>query len=206
MTNKKIFELIKKGGQAIISRSGRVQWVSDGIGAYSLAGLPEFSGTELMRMCDIGENTTFPVTEVEKLHVLAEDGREYEANISELTIKKGSREYVMITYNDTETFFVQMKYIKDYLKDYNCIFTVRCEEDCRWLCIKDGAFLCACIMPSEIVTGCFSNDLYTLASGADRQLKKAIPNEAGIPVKPEMNILGRPQGRYRETRYEQEEL
>ena len=208
MKNSKIFEIIKKGGQAICFEIDGEQWISDGRAAYSLAGLPKFSKETLLCMLDKTENDTFPVMmnapTVIGFNEELDRGEGFDVEIPSITIKWKKEEYILVKFDINQSFFVKLKYVKEFYKDYNYRFTVEKTAKGYFLAVYDGFIPCAAIMPSPIITTQLYNTLAEVYSCVDMRMKKdALETVFGDSVGEE-NILGREE--HYSLEIEQEEI
>ena len=122
MKNSKIFEIIKKGGQAICFEIGREQWISDGRAAYSLAGFPKFSKETLLCMLEKTENDTFPVMMDAPTGIRFDEGLDgdeaFEVEMPSVIIKWKKEEYVLVKFDIIKCFFVTGYYHTKHCKAY----------------------------------------------------------------------------------------
>ena len=189
MKNSKIFDIVKRSGQAFVFKIGGEQWLSDGLAAYSLAGLPEFTEETLLCMFDKTSDDCFPISFASKSIVDFENSKEYEAEISPVIIKWKKKEYVFIKYDINNGFFVNLKYISGFIDDFNYSISVHKNQNTHYLVIKDGVFFCAVVMPSNIIDTGFENRIGDMESVISMRMKDAVDSVAGKCV-PEKNMLG----------------
>lgn len=204
MKNSKIFEIIKKGGQAICFDLRGEQWISDGYAAYSLGGLPRFSKETLLCMLDKSENDGFPIQMDADTVIELDNEESIVPDISRIIIKWKKTEYVLVKFGINDGFFVKLKYIKEFYNDYNYRFEVRKTAKGYFLAIYDGFIPCACIMPSPIITTQLENAVTQLSMCVDARMKKdALRTVFGDSVGEE-NVLG--QEEHFSLEIEQEEI
>ena len=87
MQNSKIFQIIKKSGQAFVFNISNEQWISNGIVAYSLAGLPEFTEESLLCIMDKTSDDAFPIAMNAKCDIDLYEDERFEPEISTILIK-----------------------------------------------------------------------------------------------------------------------
>lgn len=182
MQNSKIFQIIKKGGQAFVFNINREQWISDGFVAYSLAGLPEFSEESLLCMLDKSSDDCFPISMNSKCDIDLNEDKRFEPEISTLQIRWQKKDYIFIKYDVNRGFFVNVKYISAFLGDYNYTFKVLENQKMRYLVIFDGMFPVCIVMPASIIDTGFENRLSEIASVVGVSMKDSVPSIAGRSV------------------------
>ena len=189
MQNSKIFQIIKKSGQAFVFNLSGEQWISDGFAAYSLAGLPEFTEESLLCMLDKSSDDMFPVSFNSRCDIDLYEDRRYEPEISSIQIKWQKRDYVFIKYDVNSGFFVNLKYISGFIGDNNYIFKVLKKQKMRYLVIYDGMFPVCIVMPASIIDTGFENRISEIASIVGVSMKNAVPSIAGESVM-ERTLIG----------------
>lgn len=177
MKNTRIFDIIKKSGRAICFKIGKEQWISNGAAAYSLVGLPEFTEETLLCMLDQSEDSGFYIDMEAIADIDPYEDKHFDAEISSLIVKWRKCEYAFIQYDINQGFFVNVKYIKEFLNDYGYIFEVRVGSRGVYLNILDGFLPCAAVMPADIIDVGFHNrvgelwDAVKKADVDDRQIE-----------------------------------
>ena len=182
MQNSKIFQIIKKSGQAFVFNINHEQWISDGFVAYSLAGLPEFSEENVLCMLDKSSDDAFPVSFMTNCKVDLDKDKRFEPEISTIQIRWQKKDYVFIKYDVNRGFFVNVKYISGFIGDYNYTFKVLENRKMRYLVIFDGMFPVCIVMPASIIDTGFENRLSEIASVVGVSMKDAVPSIAGRSV------------------------
>ena len=189
MKNSKIFQIIKKSGQAFVFNIGNEQWISDGFVAYSLAGLPEFSEESLLCMLDKSADDCFPISMNLECDIDLYEDKRYEPEISSLQIRWQKRDYVFIKYDANQGFFVNLKYINGFLGDYNYTFRVQENQKMRYLAVFDGIFPVCIVMPASIIDTGLEGRISQIALIVGASMKKAVPSSAGESVM-ERTLIG----------------
>lgn len=188
MKNSRIFDIIKKAGQAFVFNMGREQWLSDGLAAYSLAGLPEFSNDTLLCMLD--KEDTFPITMNAKAIIdIYADEESFDAEISPVILKWKKKEYIPIQFGINEGFFIEYKYIKDFYRDYGFLFKILKTKNAYYLAVFDGMLPVAAVMPAAVIDTGFENRIGEISDIISIRMKEAVLSGAGESV-PERNLFG----------------
>ena len=182
MQNSKIFQIIKKSGQAFVFNINHEQWISDGFVAYSLAGLPEFTEESLLCMLDKSSDDCFPISMNSRCDIDLHEDKRYEPEISTLQIRWQKKDYVFIKYDVNRGFFVNLKYINAFLGDFNYTFKVQENKKMRYLVIFDGMFPVCIVMPASIIDTGFENRVSEIASIVGVSMKDAVPTISGQSV------------------------
>lgn len=189
MKNSKIFNIIKKAGQAFVFNIGREQWLSDGVAAYSLAGLPVFSEDSLLCMMDKTTDDCFPVSMNTECDIDLNEDKAYEAAFLRVQIKWKKKDYVLVRYDITDGFFVNLKYISGFMDDYNYTFKVFKNQNMRYLVVFDGMFPVCIVMPASIIDTGFDENMSKIMQVINKSMKHAVPSVAGESV-PERTLIG----------------
>lgn len=188
MKNSKIFDIIKKSGQAFTFNMGREQWLSDGAAAYSLAGLPKFSKETLLCMLD--QDDTFPITmDAATVIDVYADEKIFDAEMSNIIIKWKKNDYILVRYDINRGFFVNYKYIKDFYRDIGFIFKVRKAGRFFYLAVYDGMIPVAAVMPAAIIDTGFENRIGEIADVVNLRMREAVESALGMSV-PEQTLIG----------------
>ena len=193
MKNSKIFDIIKKTGRAFVFNIYGEQWLSDGIAAFSLAGLPKFSEDTLLCMLDKNADGDFPVLMNAKTVIntdaeVQED--DVEADISPVIIKWRKTEYVLVKFGMKQGFFVNFKYIKDFYNSYGYIFKVRQSKKAKCLVVYDGFIPVAMVAPASIINTGFENRIDDIFDVVHIRMEKEARTSATGESVPESDLLG----------------
>lgn len=190
MKNSKIFNIVKKSGQAFVFNMSSEQWLSDGLAAYSLAGLPEFSEESLLCMMDKTSDDLFPISMNAQAVVNMEEDEYFDATIYPMTLKWKKKELIFIKYDINMGFFVNLKYISGFIDDYNYSFSVYRNQKSHYLVIKDGMFPVCIVFPDNIMNVGFLNIIAEMSGITDSRIKNSgVESAFGLCV-PERNMLG----------------
>ena len=141
MQKSKIFQIIKKSGQAFVFNINHEQWISDGFVAYSLAGLPEFTEESLLCMLDKSSDDCFPISMNSRCDIDLHEDKRYEPEISTLQIRWQKKDYVFIKYDVNREWMLTIAYFRETLNKYKeagdaynyAIYAHSLKSDARYL-------------------------------------------------------------------------
>lgn len=151
MKTTKISSLIKKRRYLAIHTSGNEQWISDGVAAYPVQGMPVMSDSQMLKHLDLQPKDKVDVINWEADKLETKDAIAEETEIKEFgpSLLIGGEEYASL-YTEIGLLLVNEKYLAPVHTDTSdgvLTFWLRYNSGNPLIAVKKGLFLLALIYP-----------------------------------------------------------
>lgn len=189
MIIKKIIDLCKKTSNATIYKTSEGQFISNGISLYPITGLPIFDEATFCLTYDIPKGKIH-FSEENRLpdRIDISDYTDEEVNCEMLPINLAYHGKVLIpVITGTGIKFIDSRYLAP-LKDNDNMITI-CERESEdggtYFVLKNGMLFAGIVMPFEVITLEFVNEVQRLAS----LCKVALENKQSSGIKGQESVF-----------------